>query len=133
MADKYFSGKSGSVTIGSSSPTTIAVKNWKLTDQSQELDVTSTTSSGFYEVQDGINKLEGSFQADWDATHSPTSQAIVPCTKVANLNLAVSATGPTQYTITSAFIKSVEPELAVDGVVSYTCNFVSDGSYTRPS
>lgn len=130
----YYAGKNGSVKLGS---TSIPVKNWKVTHSIQELDTTTTGSNGFYEVQGGIEKLEGTFEAQWDAnqTNSPFASGFnfKAGALLTNLKLYTNATDLNGFTVSSAFVKSNEVDLGVDAVVKYTVSFTSTGSYVLPS
>lgn len=137
MADKYYAGKFGKVTLDTNEyGEEIAVKSWKASHTVGELDTTSTTSLGKYEVQGGIEKVEGSFEAEWDVETSPftSGYGISAGDNLTNLTLYVSnaQNGP-HFDLPLAFVKSVDVDSGVDGVVKYTVNFVSNGTFTLPA
>jgi len=128
--DTYFHGKDGSLSVGA---TVVAIQNWKITDTAGGEDVTATTDGGYYVPQGGVHKATGSFQAKWLATTTPQSQGFAKGTKVANLVCYVNLANTIGWTFTLAYIVSLEPENSVNGVVTYTCNFESCGTYTSPT
>jgi hypothetical protein len=73
------SGSFSSISIGTT-PTIFACKSWKATVETVELDVTSTSSGGFKEVQPGNSSCVISIDAEADSAIllSGTSLGITP-------------------------------------------------------
>lgn len=127
-------GKFGKVIVGSGSgQVELAVTSWKIKHVSDDLDVTSTESEGFREYQDGLEHLEVTLEANWNAAMHP---GIAPLdmqnTKYLNsveLFADRNLTNP-DYTIPKLKISDSDSDLGVDGIVKYTINGKSSASFT---
>ncbi len=129
----YKAGKFGKVSVGvGSGAQEIAVTGWKCKHVSDDLDTTSTESQGFREYQDGLEHLELTIDAEWDATlHPGVAPLDIQTTKFfTNVELYVDRTGSAAYTIPLVKISDIETDLTVDAVVKWSCNGKSSGSYT---
>ena len=142
MSNQYLAGYGGIVKIGTS--TTIPVKSWKATVQTDELDSTTTTSGGKREFMGGLSHVEFSFEALWDAAQMPFNSTApnLQTGTFPHVTLGVGAaitsansssssgTGASTVDMPTAFIGKVDVDLAADGQVKYTVSGKSSGSYT---
>jgi hypothetical protein len=131
---KYYSGNSGDVVWGS---TALLVKSWKATEEVELLSVINKGSNGFNEVIYGNRKLSGSVEADWNAEINPGNPPLVHAgvetTDVAGVALKLYIQeGGQFFNIPFAAVGKVEISSAVDGMVSYSFDFESNGSYSLP-
>lgn len=129
MVTRY-SGKFGKVLVG---VTTICITKWKATHNLGEQDVTDTCSNGKGESTGTIERVEFSFEGNWRADQNPyqTPPSLAPTDSGPNVKLYVNknSTNPT-FDMPTTFISSVEVNLDVPGVVTWTVTGKSQGDFT---
>ena len=120
---RYEIGKEGSVHVDG---TELPITGWNATDESDWQETTNSLSEGFYEDIDGIKKMSGSFSGsmDLDAKIVPDLAAGVTVA----LQLDYEDADPAA-TIAAVGIDSFEVTSEVRGVLNFTCNWHSIGSY----
>ena len=128
----FLSGKFGKVKIGS---TDLNVTEWECTPDCDVLETTHSGSSGHDTNLDGVDRCNGSFKANYDSDAPPIGAppALIPGTLVA-AKLYVGNPADNKYVdLPSVRIKSLPITSVVKGLVSYTCQFESNGAFTLPT
>jgi hypothetical protein len=134
MATSFRTGRFGKMTIAG---TAIPVTKWsfKLDKSLQETTSTSSYDAGttqtWQEQLPGVLKGEGSIDFNWDA--NSTSSAIIAKLKLdAAVAIVLQVDQSTTYASFNADLSDVDMNLEVDGKVSGTANFKSNGVVTMP-
>ncbi len=124
MADpRHETGKEGSIHIDGAEA---RITGWNASDECDWQETTHTGSGGFYEDIPGTFKMTGSFNGSFDLD-DPLVPGISSGVIVA-LQLDYEASNPAA-TLAKAGIDSFEITSEVKGVVTFTCNFHSIGTY----
>ncbi len=126
----FLAGKSGKVTAAGGA--TVNVKSWKAKFVKDELDTTNTGSSGKREFQAGLQHIEFTIEAEWDASVNPFSATPFNVDSVDTLaiSLFTDGAGTANLIMPTAFVSSVDIDAPVDGIIKYTITGKSSGSYT---
>ena len=116
MATAALAGYNGSI----AGPTgTLEIKSWTADMNIVALDATSMASNGYMEYIPGLKGVTGNFKS------------LAPITAHSGLQALTLKSNKTSGGITltgSAIISKVTPDVPVDGVVSYDCDFSFTGS-----
>lgn len=129
-------GKGGSVKFSSSTGGTPALvgdlREWTLNVEADMFEISTFGSSGWKQFQPNLNGAQGSISGYWNVEGSTTMAAIQghilsQSTDPATLDLLVSNTEGNGYT-GSAWITGIQPQAAVDGIVSFSANITYDGA-----
>lgn len=124
----YRCGKDSSITMGG---TTLPMKQGTFTDSCEDVDVTNTTSSGYYECIAGVIKGEFSGTFVWKDDAMPNSN---PPNLVSGQTVACVLTLYSGKSFTGTlFVRDVRYGTAVRDHVSYDVSGPFTGSYTLPS
>lgn len=123
----YKHGHKGSVTIGAYK---LPTKSWSFKEMLlNEDDVTNAKSNGYGESVPGPKRLEGSFEAVWDANQSPLASPVsLRAGEEVTLSLSLYD-GESARTVV-ALVGDVEITSGVDGAVKYKASWKSQGEYT---
>jgi hypothetical protein len=121
---RFITGKAGDVTVDE---TTYEITDWSASDSADWQETTNTGSDGYYEDEPGTLKVTGSFNASMDMDAVPAAN-LAAGAKVA-LTLKYEA-GVTALALTEAGIDSFEVTSEAKGIIRFTCNFHSIGSYS---
>lgn len=130
----YFSGNSGDAKVGG---TALKITSWKATEEVEILETTNKSSAGKKEKIYGNSQVSGSVEANWDGTLNPGNPPLIYAGKSADGQVGVAlvleiTSGGNTFSIPYALISKCEISNPVDGLVSYSFDFESSGSYTRP-
>ena len=120
-----FSGKTGTLLIGSTAVT--PVTQWKLTVTSHNLDYAANDTAGWKQRVPGLRDSNGSFEVAADeAGHCPVAEG-----DVVTLGLNVDSSGNNYYTV-PAIIDHIEVDvdLRTDKIVAYAIKFSGNGPVT---
>ncbi len=137
-------GKGGYVWIGAVNPPdadydVLGVKSWTLDIDCDALDSTGLDSGGNRNYIAGLIGWKGTIEAVWDteaATTTEPRELVVG--SFFNLFLGVSATAGNLYqrtpaTLDGCMITRSSPNVTVDGIVTFTVEFVGNGTLTWPT
>lgn len=129
-------GKGGSVKFSSSTGGTPALvgdlREWTLNVEADMFEISTFGSSGWKQFQPNLNGAQGSISGYWNVQGSTTMKAVQThilsqSTDPATLSLLVHNTEGNGYT-GSAWITGIQPQAAVDGIVSFSANITYDGA-----
>ncbi len=111
--------------------TTLEVNSWNYRERAESLDTTDKASNGFRKRRGGLVDASGSVNAGWKINKNPGS---APPTlfagKQVTLKLEITEGGP--FYQFAAIIVEIGVENPVDNIVSWTFNYESCGTITRP-
>lgn len=137
-------GYGGNVYLGAVNPPddtvdVLGVKSWSLDIDCDALESTGMDSVGLRYYIPGLTGWKGTLEAVWDTIAAGVTEPrdiIVGSTF--NIRLLVSATLNNFYQATNAafdacLITRSSPNVTVDGIVSYTVDFVGNGALTWPA
>lgn len=129
----YQSGKEGKVTVGAN---TLHVRGWSFDDQVEPLDVTDTGDAGFRTHVAGLRVGRGELTLDYDEAAPPGASSqggwIVGAV-LTGIELHIGTVGgPDKITIAEALVTGTPFTSTVEGKISITIPFVTNGSYTMP-
>lgn len=129
-------GKGGSVKFSSSTggvPALVGdLREWTLNVEADMFEISTFGSSGWKQFQPNLNGAQGSISGYWNVQGSTTMKAVQThilsqSTDPATLSLLVHNTEGNGYT-GSAWITGIQPQAAVDGIVSFSANITYDGA-----
>ena len=129
-------GKGGSVKFSSSTGGTPALvgdlREWTLNVEADMFEISTFGSSGWKQFQPNLNGAQGSISGYWNVENSTSMKAVQThilsqSTDPATLDLLVNNTDGNGYT-GSAWITGINPQAAVDGIVSFSANITYDGA-----
>ena len=129
----YLSGKEGKVTVGAN---TLHIRGWSFDDQVEPLDVTDTGDSGFRSHIAGLRVGRGELTLDWDEDASPTASgqgAWIPGTILSTIDLLIGPGITDKIEIADALVTGMPFVSTVEGKVSVTIPFVTNGTYVMPT
>ncbi len=115
-------GHSGSVSIAGA---VNGVTKWSITYEADVLETTGMDSAGVAAYIGGITRWSGSVTAHQDAAGAKSMEDWTPGSIVA-VSLVAGSGGTTWAG--QAVIKSVAPEVSMDGTVDYTVDFQGTGA-----
>lgn len=121
---RYEIGKTGSVFVDAGE---LPVEGWSVNEETDWPETTNTGSGGFEASIPGIKKASGSFNGSFDLDDAPTGD-LSSGTIVALL--FKTETGTTAFTAATAGIDSFEVTSEVRGVIKWTCNWHTIGTYS---
>ena len=122
--ERHEIGKSGSVHIDG---TELHVTDWSANEESDWQETTNSGSGGYYEDIPGTMKLSGSFSAGYDLDNEPIPD--LSAGEIVALILDFEDANPC-VTLATAGIDSFEITSSAKGLIQFTCNYHSIGSYT---
>lgn len=128
-----YSGKNTKVEIAG---TAFGVKSYKFKDHVDGEDVTDTESGGHRQYQEGLDMVEWSFDAEYDPSTDPMTNAPALTKGVYNggIKLYLNRTDAGKFlNMPSVFIDDIDYDAPVDGIVKFTVSGKSNGAYTLPS
>ena len=142
-------GRSGRMFIkaGENSWRELCVTCWNATETAEEVDTTCSTSGGYKQVGLGARSLEGSISGNWDSVLNPmtdddilfndfTGQSYAMRlhlrAPVGTLHQETTATGD-YIDIPTAVVNNIAITAPADGVVEFSFDFKSNGTYTNTS
>lgn len=120
-------GKSGSIHHDGSE---IHVTSWNASDEADWQETTNSGSGGYYEDIPGTLKCSGSFAASFDLDNQP-----IPDLKSGTIVLLQLdyEDGNPALILSQAGIDSFEVTSEAKGLINFTCNWHSIGSFTWES
>lgn len=123
----YMSGKSGKVSAGG---TDLDVKGWSFDPNCDLQDTSNSGDSGYKTFIAGLLGGTGSIEMDWDAAANPTTNPpnLNPGEEITNMDLYLDSVN--YIRIPTALISGTPVANAVDGKVTFNCNFTASGSWT---
>lgn len=121
VASLHAPGYAGACTVDS---VVLPITQWTATDGVGTFDQTNATSSGNQEVSRTIRSLNGSFTAIWLLTDG------APDFATGSIYAIALKTQSTQSYTCNALITSIVPTVDIRGGITYSCNFMSNGSIT---
>lgn len=125
----YYNGTDGDVTFDG---TLLHTSTWNATDEATEIETTHKSSGGFYGLTTAKRKCSGSFEAKWDGDITMGDPPVIKSGNRGTLRLALSNESGAEAITGTAVITSAAYTHDLDGVFSYSCNFVMDGEYLLP-
>ncbi len=129
------SGKTGTVSLGTTPATVLGITNWNLTYTADVPETTGMDSSGLKTYIPGLVGWSGSCAGHWDTSEGKfvgATPGIIPGATAATATLALSATGGNSYS-GSAIVTSFGVSSSVDGTVDFTIDFQGTGALTEPT
>ncbi len=130
----YQSGKEGKVVVGAG---TLHVRGWSFDDQVEPLDVTDTGDGGFRNHVPGLQVGRGELTLDYDEAAPPGAAAQgawITGTTLSSIELHIGTTGgPDKIEIPNALVTGMPFTSTVEGKISLTIPFVTNGSDTTPT
>lgn len=125
----FVSGDTGDITVGG---TAVKVKSWTGSLQQEEIEVTRKGDSGWRKFETGLKHMEGSFEADLDTTVHSTGTFPFPFSETTGAMVLSMDDGDNNGGSFSfdAYIFSMEFSSPVEGVISISGNYKSDGEVT---
>lgn len=121
-------------TWGEVNSTTVALTEWEVNPEVDDLEGTSTESGGFYVPFPGVVKAEITITGYFDAWLNPYAAPVnlTPGTSV-SLLLGVSQTNTgVAWDFTSAMVKSAQTKASVKDKVLFTARLIGSGTFTYP-
>jgi len=110
----------------------LGVTKWSLTDEADLIETTGMDSAAKATYIAGVTRFSGSITALYDSdTDYVTCPEITPGS-VLNVKLEGVAGSQPAYT-GDVVVKSCDPEVGIDGAVTYTISVQGTGTLTRPS
>jgi hypothetical protein len=123
MAERFDTGKAGSIHVDGAE---IKVTGWNASDECDWQETTHTGSGGYHEDIPGTLKMTGSFNASLDLDDVPVPNLAAGV--IVALQLDYETSNPA-ITLAKAGVDSFEVTSESKGVISFTCNFHSIGTY----
>lgn len=110
----------------------LGVTSWSLDDTANVLETTGMDSAGAATHIGGVTRFSGSITAFWDSDDTYVLPPdLVPGTHV-DVQLDGVAGNQPRYS-GEVVVESSNPEVSVDGVVTYTIAVTGTGALTRPT
>jgi len=111
---------------------TLGVTKWSITDEADVLETTGMDDAGTAAYIGGVTRFSGSITCLWDDTADKVQPNDLAPGLLIKCKLEGVAAGQPAYS-GDVVIKSVQPEVTVDGVVTYTLDVQGTGTLTRPA
>jgi hypothetical protein len=127
----FRSGKTVSATVAA---TTLKVKKVTVTPKKQKLDVTTGSSSGRGEYITGIVDVDFEIEGDHNVSvDNPVSLAAINDPATDTVAVTITTTTGVTWTLTTAFIETMQLTADVRGLVSFRITGSGSGSVTAPA
>lgn len=126
----YLVGQGGKVTVGT---TDYDVESWSVNVSNEAQDITTTGSNGWMENLAGINKIEASVKAFWDAADKPTDVGGLNIRPGVSAAVKLYVGNSTKFFSFEALITKINVEHAAKSVVPFSFDCVGTGALTYPS
>jgi hypothetical protein len=120
-------GNKGRVT---NNGTAVKITGWTLDETADEGDTTHSEAGGFKTQIYGNKQLTGSFTGNYDTAAKPTPSFVTGAT-LTNLILLTDAIAI--VTMPLADVSGFRVNSEIRGIINFTCNFKSNGTYTWAS
>lgn len=128
-----YSAKSAAVRIGA---TTLTAKQWTVSPEAEELDITNFEGSGFYECIAGIKKCNVTIELDDNGAANlfdGGGGGVTAGATLSTVKLYLSGTSSPFWLFPSLYVKNPQMKADVKAAMTDTIQAVGTGTFTYPT